>query len=91
LQLFELAPQNFRLADHATFPEPVRARLLDLCRENLPILVPKLSAPSQSEMLYRLQRLTDDPDLAGLRPGFIMLRDEVRTAVNKATSRRPPT
>lgn len=65
-----------------------RANLLGYCREALPGIVPRLSAPSQQEVLRRLNDLAEEQGDGELRPQLVALRDEVRTSIQGSARKK---
>jgi hypothetical protein len=68
------------LTEDQVYRVDARSKLLGYCRETFPSIVPKLSAPSRSEVLRRLDELVEDARVRDLRPQLISLRDELRGA-----------
>lgn len=77
------------LQDHRPFSVATRLRLLESCRETFPIVVPRLSATQQKEILQRLDKLATDPKFSELEPELSSLRDAVRSACLPSTSPAP--
>jgi hypothetical protein len=69
------------LTEKQAYDVGTRAKLVGYCRETFPSIVPKLSAPSQQEMLRRVDELVDDSSIRDLRPQLISLHDEVHAAI----------
>jgi hypothetical protein len=72
------------LTEEQNYSIDSRLRFVKYCRETLSSMVPKLSAPSQAEVVQRLNDLADDPKLRGLQPELTALRDEVAAATKAA-------
>ncbi len=81
-----VAGTNTTLTETRVYNVAARKRLVGYCRDTFPSIVPKLSAPSQQEVLQRLDQLVADNSLSDLQPGLTSLRDEVRAATKKESS-----
>ena len=60
-----------------------RLRLLAHLQESLSSLLCRLSRASRQVILVRLETMSRDPDLKGLRPGFVRLQEIVRNVLEK--------
>jgi hypothetical protein len=68
-------------AEEKNYNVAMRLRLLGYCRETFPGIVTRLSAPSQAEVLQRLDSMSARKDLGDLQAPMIQLRDAVHAAV----------
>jgi hypothetical protein len=68
------------LTEENHYDVATRQKLLEYVRETLPHIVPKLTKPSQTEIVYRVNELVEGPTARELRPGLTLLRDELAVA-----------
>ena len=68
------------LTEEKNYSAAARARLAGYCRETFPVLVSRLTTPAQIEVLNRLERLQNTPEVQPFQPAIARLRDEVRRA-----------
>jgi hypothetical protein len=73
------------LTERQSYVVETRVKLLGFCRETFPAIVPKLTAPSQAEIVERLSALAADPQMRDL-PDLSLLRDEVKAALVAKTN-----
>jgi hypothetical protein len=69
------------LTEEAGYDVDERVKLLGYCREALPSIVPRLSGPSQAEVLQRLDALAMHTKAPELEMHIALLGSEVRAGM----------
>jgi hypothetical protein len=72
------------LTEHKSYTVPMRLRLLKYCQQEFPHIDPRLADGSQAEVLIRLGKLIDAPQMQPMQDQMRMLREETLTVVKKA-------
>ncbi len=72
------------MTEDQSYDLDTRLKLLKYARETFPHIVPRLSIPSQTEIVRRVKELVDDPVMRELRSELILLRDDLTAARRSA-------